>query len=128
LWKRLAVLVAAAVIVVTMLAAASPAFAAPDGTNRGNSLEHRSNASGKGNFGQCHKIGFVQGRESRTFNPSGRNAGEADCRQVEGRGVQVTTANIANCGEGREPQAQGEIIFQPRLAFGDNFARCVPSE
>jgi hypothetical protein len=90
--SRLTALVAMAVL---LLATAAPAFAArPNcalpGTagfeqNCGSSLEHRANPSGKGNFGQCHKLGAIEGAESRTFNPSSENNGEALCRTASGR-------------------------------------------
>ena len=60
-------------------------------------VEHGANPSGEGNFGQCHKTGFVEGKESRTFNPSAQNNGEADCRTVSGREGDVEQSVSALC-------------------------------
>jgi hypothetical protein len=128
--KRVAVLVAAAVMVLYMLAAAAPAFAArPDcfGTSCGASLEHRANPSGEGNFGQCHKMGFVEGKESRTLNPSAQNSGEADCRTVSGREGDVEQAAIAICGPGEEATSEAtQTLGHPGRTFTmHSFAHCT---
>ena len=114
LWRRLTALLAMGVL---LLATAAPALAArPEcaefrefSDNCGSSLEHRADASGKGNFGQCHKTGAVEGKESRTFNPSSQNLGEADCREVAGRSSAITVEAV--CFGSRECTAEGRIIF-----------------
>ena len=86
-------LVASAMLLATVAPSVNAAPEKPPPENFGgsvNSLQHRNNASGKGNFGQCHRTGLLeelthstagQGELSRTFNPSPQNVGEADCRQ-----------------------------------------------
>lgn len=85
--KKLTVLLLAVMMVV--LAMMAPAVnAAPSKSPNPNfggndtSTEHRNNASGKGNFGQCHRTGVVEGQDSREYTPSAVNRGEADCRQA----------------------------------------------
>jgi hypothetical protein len=132
--KRVAVLVAAAVMVLSMLAASAPVFAAPPdcfpgqgslGSNCGVAAEHRANPSGKGNFGQCHTPlatsalqGFVdlRGQQSSVYNPSPHNTGEADCRSISGRDdLSAGGIALANCDLGEEPFAEVLIIYQPTL-------------
>jgi hypothetical protein len=109
---------------VLLLATAAPAFAVqpecfPDfGFNCGSSLEHRSNASGQGNFGQCHQTGAIEGQQSSEFNPSSQNTGEADCRTVSGRvpsegSFAEEASDVIACPEGEEPVAETQINFQP---------------
>jgi hypothetical protein len=113
------------VIGVLLLATASPAFAAqPEcdpkfGVNCGDSIEHRANPSGQGNFGQCHKAGAttVGGQDSSLSNPSPQNVGEADCRTVSGRGG-TTSSVVAErifCEPPSEPVAESQINYQPEL-------------
>jgi hypothetical protein len=119
--RRLTALFAMGVLLV---ATAAPAFAEkpsncrPSGhTNCGASLEHRANPSGKGNFGQCHQTGTVDGQQSKHFNPSSQNVGEADCRVATGRGGSVVAAFPAQaCEPPSEPVAEGQINFQPELS------------
>ena len=101
--RRIVAVLAIVVLAVAMLAAAAaPALAArPECAefresfdNCGTSLEHRADPSGKGNFGQCHKLGAIEGEESRTFNPSSQNSGGADCREVTGRPTETGALGI----------------------------------
>jgi hypothetical protein len=95
--KKLLVLLAMGAL---LLATAVPAFAArPDclGTNCGASPEHRADASGEGNFGQCHKAGAISPGQSSEFNPSPQNTGEADCRTVEGREDSALFTTVVQC-------------------------------
>jgi hypothetical protein len=125
-------LTALLVMVVLLLATAAPAFAArpfsctPGGSsffpspNCGLSLDHRSNASGKGNFGQCHKIEFFaplqDNRFSSLLNPSAQSPYEADCRAASGRTKAAYFYAAAICEPPLEPAAaEGKLIFQPRL-------------
>ena len=64
---------------------------------------HRSNESGKGNFGQCHRLGVIEHQYSRELNPSAVNVGDADCRAVEN---QYVTA-VAVCGDPAESPPPG---------------------
>ena len=134
-------LAATVLMAALMLAMSIPAFAAkpfPEGYNRGNSPEHRANPSGKGNFGQCHRNDpssggkLIEGKESRTYNPSAQNTGVADCRLVAGRtdeGLGTWGARSwADCElEGVEAQAQGDLVFHPEVRPArDNFVACGP--
>jgi hypothetical protein len=106
--KRIILVVTVALVMAAMmLAMVMPAFAA----NNGASLEHRSNESGKGNFGQCHKLGDVDAQESSELNPSSQNQGAADCRGASGRDDQLEAAAVANCPEGEEPGAESQLTF-----------------
>ena len=130
------------VMVVLLLVTAAPAFAAPSdcGLNCGASLLHRANPSGKGNFGQCHKLSLedenvvkgneeavIEGKESREFNPSSQNQsslGEADCRVASGRNDSWAAISLIKCNPLNEfppgnpldtPYAESQIRFQPSL-------------
>jgi len=85
--SRLTALLAMGVLLLAMAApAVNAASSKPPNENFGgseNSLQHRDKASGKGNFGQFHRTGWVVGQESREYSPSAVNAGSADCRQAE---------------------------------------------
>ena len=120
--RKLAVLMASAMLLATVAPSvnAAPENEKPTPENFGgsvNSLQHRNNASGKGNFGQCHRTGFLeegalstggQGELSRTFNPSPQNVGEADCRQA---GTWVA-GNAAYCvAPGQEAFAVTEVSY-----------------
>jgi hypothetical protein len=129
----------AAMLLVMMLVFSSPVFGAaapqgatadqyhgPDcageGLNCGASIEHRANPSGKGNFGQCHKMDAVEAQYSSEFNPSSQNTGEADCRTVSGRSgpgpsgsVSISVGSFAKCEPPSEPVAESQIIFRPSL-------------
>ena len=122
LWKLVptATLLGAAMMLVMVLVFSVPVFGQgptkPPNENFGGnttSQYHRSNESGKGNFGQCHRTGFVEGEDSSTFNPSAQNEGESDCRRVAGFGVAATTF----CPGSVEQYAEAQIIFQPELGF-----------
>jgi len=127
LWKRLTAVLALGVMLV---ATAAPAFAAQpacdpgsgeDNNNCGDSIEHRANPSGKGNFGQCHKVGAVEPNQSSEFNPSAQNTGEADCRTVSGRpnsdGTSAAESSaVAQCEPPLEPVAETQHNYQPSLA------------
>jgi hypothetical protein len=104
------------VVALVMAAAIAPGVNAapkkPPPENFGgseNSTEHRSNESGKGNFGQCHRQGFVEGNASSTFSPSEQNTGEADCRVA---GDQAAAA-IAECSPPLEPGTESQLTFHP---------------
>ena len=78
-------LMASAIMLAMTAPVANAAPKKPPNENFGgseNSVEHRANASGKGNFGQCHRMGVVESQDSREFNPSAVNRGDADCRQA----------------------------------------------
>jgi hypothetical protein len=120
LWKRLAVLVAAAMMVLTMFAAS--AFAAPPdcagpGLNCGASLEHRANPSGKGNFGQCARIAGG-GSGISEFNPSSQNTGECEARVLSGPDGPIELVSIALCAPPSEPFAELQVTFRPLEASG----------
>jgi hypothetical protein len=118
------------VLLVATAATAAPAFAAQpecdpgpgeSNNNCGASLEHRANPSGKGNFGQCHKVGAVEPNQSSEFNPSAQNTGEADCRTASGRptsdGISGPESSaIARCEPPLEPVAETQHNYQPSLA------------
>ena len=118
-------------MVVLLLATAAPAaFATPptcekgeaQGSNCGASLEHRANPSGEGNFGQCHKLGAIEGKESRTFNPSAQNTGEADCRTVQGREGSGFAFAVVQCGPGGSATAENTGAIQQLTLH--TFAHC----
>lgn len=91
-------LMASAMMLAMVAPVANAAPKKPPNENFGgskNSTQHRANASGKGNFGQCHRMGTVDGSDSRTLNPSAVNSGDADCRQA---GPQFAAAIGGNDG------------------------------
>ncbi len=112
--RRIVILVVAALVMLTVVApGVLAAPQKPPNENFGgseNSTEHRSNASGKGNFGQCHRLqaGSLP-EESSELNPSAQNTGEADCRRTSG----LSAVSIANCTPPTEPLAESQLTFRP---------------
>jgi len=116
--RKLAVLVASAMLLATVAPSVNAAPKKPPPENFGgsvNSLQHRNDASGKGNFGQCHRTGVLdpffeftgtQDEWSRVFNPSPQNVGEADCRQA---GTWVAGNAITCPGHGQGAYAVTEV-------------------
>jgi hypothetical protein len=124
--RKLAVLLASAMLLATVAPSVNAAPKKPPPENFGgsvNSLQHRNNASGKGNFGQCHRTGLlrflgedasdliadeIEGKESRVFNPSPQNVGEADCRQA---GTWFGAGAAYCIGPGQEAFAETQFDF-----------------
>ena len=123
-WELVSVasIVGAAIMLAMMLVFSVPVFGAvekpPNDNFGGNptSAEHRANASGKGNFVQCHSLGAIEDEyssnssNSSTYNPSSQNAGEADCRKAGG----LVGTNVTNCPGAVVQYADTHIIFHPR--------------
>jgi hypothetical protein len=122
--RRISILLVAALVMVTVVAPgvnASP-------TNFGGSVEsteHRNNASGKGNFGQCHQVHTaVEGSESSELNPSSQNFGEADCRAAG----DLSASGVADCDPADTAAAESRLTFLPvqdREAFASSSCTAV---
>ena len=114
--RRILLALAAALLFTGVMAStAGAAPSTPPNDNFGgsvNSTDHRSDDSGKGNFGQCHHLGGVQGAQSADFNPSASNSGAADCRFA---GDLAASAG-ANCDPGSEAAAEVQLTFHPKGA------------
>ena len=109
--RRLLRVLTVGAMLAAMVATAVPAYAVPQNFGGSEtSTQHRNNASGQGNFGQCHQIfKSTGGLESSQFNPSSQNNGAADCRQAGG----LASAIAIQCQPGEDAQASGNLIFQP---------------
>ena len=121
-------LLASAMLLATVASSVNAAPTKPTPENFGgseNSLQHRNDASGKGNFGQCHRTGLLrtlsegpfgagEGEDSQTFNPTSQNVGEANCRQA-GTYFAGTASHCPRNPEGTYAHTQVNYLTWPNI-------------
>jgi hypothetical protein len=100
---------AVALLFTGVMASGAGAATNPNFGGSANSTLNRSNASGQGNFGQCHALGFVDPSNSSQLNPSATSPGAASCRKAGGL---EAAAVLTGCTVG-QPVADATLTFQP---------------